>query len=93
MLYRAEGKAVVGLPRHYMNFKRHQDLCTQLHVLAFPPAPEPPIAVPCSEALSKRIFFSENNCPIIKHLCNIKVAQGGHRGDSTQLTYFEVVIC
>jgi len=57
MLYGAEGKAVVALPRHYMNFMQHQDLCTKLHVLSFPPAPEPPVTVPCSEALSKRIFF------------------------------------
>ena len=56
-LYGAEGEAVVALPRHYVNFRQHQDLCTQLHVLAFPPAPEPPIAVLCSEALTKRSFF------------------------------------
>lgn len=45
MLYGAERKVVVALPRHYMNLE-----------LTFPPAAQPmqqkesPIAVPCLEA-------------------------------------------
>lgn len=75
MTYGTEEKAKTALPRH-MNLEQHQDLCVQLHVFVFPSAAEPPIAVPCSEAPSKRtfLFFSENYCPIIKHLCNTKVA-------------------
>lgn len=57
MIYGAEEKAEMALPRLHMNFEQHQDLCVQLHVLIFPSAPEPPIAVPCSEALSKIIFL------------------------------------
>lgn len=57
MIYGAEEKAKMALPRLHMNFEQHQDLCVQFHVLLFPSAPEPSTALPCSEALSKRIFL------------------------------------
>lgn len=35
MIYGAEEKAEMALPRLHMNFKQHLELCVQLHVLVF----------------------------------------------------------